>query len=69
MTAAEPASDLKLATDTPYLALKGKLWGVCCEEIGENWQRYNGTALYMGINHTDSWEDLEVMLLLFSSSW
>ena len=30
-----------------YLALMGELWGVCCEEIGENWPRYNGTALYM----------------------
>ena len=33
-------------TDTPHLALAGELWGVCCEEIGENWSRYNGTALY-----------------------
>ena len=26
--------------------LTGELWEVCCEEIGENWLRYNGTALY-----------------------
>ena len=29
-----------------YLTLTGKLWGVYCEEFGENWLRYNGTALY-----------------------
>ena len=32
--------------DTPYLALTGELWGVCCEYLWENWPRYNGTALY-----------------------
>ena len=31
---------------TPYLALTGELWGVYCEEFGEKWPRYNGTALY-----------------------
>ena len=34
--------------DTPYLALTGELWGVFCEDFGENWPRYNGTALYVG---------------------
>ena len=24
-----------------------ELWGVYCEEFGENWPRYNGTALYL----------------------
>ena len=24
-----------------------KLWGVYCEDLGENWPRYNGTALYI----------------------
>ena len=24
----------------------GELWGVYCEDLGENWPRYNGTALY-----------------------
>ena len=32
--------------DTPYLALKGELWGVFCEDFQENWPRYNSTALY-----------------------
>ena len=30
ITAAEHESDLELTTDTPYLALTGELWGVCC---------------------------------------
>ena len=38
-------SDLKFKTDTPYLTLTGELWGICCENFGENWTRYNGTAL------------------------
>ena len=40
-------SEFAFITDSPYLALMGELWGVCCcEEFGENWPRYNGTALY-----------------------
>ena len=35
-------SELTLTKDTPYLA-----WGVYCEDLGENWPRYNGTALYV----------------------
>ena len=46
MTATECKSDVKLTTDTSYLALTGELWGVCCENFEENWPRYNGTALY-----------------------
>ena len=41
--------DFKITTDTPYLALTGELWSVCCKDIGENWPRYNGTALYCAI--------------------
>ena len=41
MTAAERKSDFKLTTDTPYLAI----WSVCCEELGEDWARYNGILL------------------------
>ena len=47
MTAVEQKSDTELTRDTPYLALTGELWGVYCEDLGENWPRYNGTALYM----------------------
>ena len=32
--------------DTPYLALTGNIWGVFCKDLGENWPRYNSTALY-----------------------
>ena len=34
------ASFVKLTPDekdTPYLTLTGELWGVFCEELGENW--------------------------------
>ena len=30
MTAAENKSQFELTKDTPYLALTGELWGVCC---------------------------------------
>ena len=30
---------------TPHRALTGELWGVYCEDLGENWPRYNDTAL------------------------
>ena len=39
-------SEFKVTKDTPYLALTGELYGVCCEDISENWPRYNGSALY-----------------------
>ena len=31
---------------TPYLALTGELWGVYCEDFGENWPHHNSTPLY-----------------------
>ena len=46
MPVAERKSDFKLTIDTPYLALTGELWGVCCKDIGENWPRYIGTVMY-----------------------
>ena len=45
----ETESDIKITTDTPYLALTGEIWGVYCEDFGENRPRYNGTALYIYI--------------------
>ena len=36
-----------LTKDTPYLALTGELWVVFCDNWGDNWLRYNGTALYV----------------------
>ena len=45
MTVAEGESDIRITRDTPYFALTGELWGVNCEDFGENEPRYNGTAL------------------------
>ena len=36
------ASEVIFMKDTPT----SELWGVFCEDLGENWQRYKGTALY-----------------------
>ena len=46
MTTAEHTTDFKLTRDTPHLTLTGKLWGVCCQNLRENWSSYNGSALY-----------------------
>ena len=46
MAAAEHKSDIELTKDTPYVAFTSELWGVCWEDLGENWPHYNGTALY-----------------------
>ena len=32
---AESESDIRIATDNPYHALMGELWGVYCEDVGE----------------------------------
>ena len=39
MTPADNQSDLNLTTDTHSR--------VCCEDVRENWPRYNGTGLYI----------------------
>ena len=36
ITVAESESDIRVITDTPYY----------CEDLGENWPRYNGSVLY-----------------------
>ena len=46
MPEAKHASEFIFTKYTPYLAFKGKLWGVFCDDLGENWLRYNGTVLY-----------------------
>ena len=38
-------SDFELTKKTPYLAPTAEIWGVYCEKCGENWRRYNDTAL------------------------
>ena len=47
LTEAEYKSECQMINYTPYLALTGELWTVFCEDSGENWLRYNGTALYV----------------------
>ena len=44
-TAAESKLDFNLSKGTLYLALSGKIYGVLCEDLEENWLRYNSTAL------------------------
>ena len=34
-------------TVSAKVAVTGELFGVYCEDLGENWRRYNGTALYI----------------------
>ena len=46
MTTVEHKWDFKLTKDTPYLTFMGNLWGVCCDDFGEDWSLYNGTTLY-----------------------
>ena len=38
-------SEVTLITDNPYLACKGRIWGVYCEDLKENWSRYLGENL------------------------
>ena len=45
-TVAESESDFRITTASPYLALSGELWGVYYEDLGDDWTRYNDTALY-----------------------
>ena len=47
ITVAEGELDIRITTDTPYLALTGELWVIYCEDLGKDWPRYNGTALYV----------------------
>ena len=49
MTESEYKWEFKATKETPYLALMGKLWGVFCDDLGENWPYHNGTALYKAV--------------------
>ena len=40
LTEVEFDSEVKLTKDTPYLVLKGELWGVNCDYFRENSPRY-----------------------------
>ena len=50
ITVAESETDFRITAHTAYLALRGELWGVFCEDFGEKWPRYNSTALYMSVD-------------------
>ena len=64
MTAEEHKSDYELTKDTPYPTLTGELWGVCCEDMGENWSCYNGTTLYLRFMATQAYV---IMCIFFST--
>ena len=42
--AAGSESDIRITTDTPYIALTGELWGIYGENLRENWPRCNRTV-------------------------
>ena len=65
VTEAEHNSDIKPTTDTPYLALMGELWGVYCEDLGENWLCYNGTTLYGLSWQKTGWNQLSMLVHSF----
>ena len=46
MTVAECVLHFNRTTDMPHLVVTRELRGVYCEDFGEKWLRYNGTALY-----------------------
>ena len=46
ITVAKSKSDIRITTDNPYVTVTGELWGIYCEELGENGPWYNGTALH-----------------------
>ena len=48
--ATEVKSNFDITTDTPHLTLMGELWGVNCEDLGENWPRQHDTTLYVHID-------------------
>ena len=52
ITKVECLWDFVLTIDTPYLAREGELWGVYCENFGENWLCYNSNALYFSEHRT-----------------
>ena len=66
ITVAESESDIIITTVTPYLALSGELWGIYCEDFGENWPHYNSTPLYyVMIYWTMRWKHWTVFVYVF----
>ena len=46
MTDEEHELEVILLKGTPYIILAGELWDVFCEDFGQIWPCYKGTALY-----------------------
>ena len=63
MTAVEHKSDFDLTKNTPYLTLMDEVWDICCEDLGENWSRYNGIALYSVDSNMSLSVDIGVLLI------
>ena len=49
MTEAEYKAQFEPTKDNPHVALTGELWGVFCEDLGENRAYHISTALYMEV--------------------
>ena len=50
--------------ESQQIPLTCELWGVYFDDFGENWPRYNGTALYLtGYDHIQ-WLSLYVIIFL-----
>ena len=47
VTEAKYISKFQHTKNTPYLTPTGKLWGVFCVDLVENWLPYSGTTLYL----------------------
>ena len=47
---AERTSNIWFTKDIPYLTVTGESRGIFYEDCGENWHRYNRTALYLNVN-------------------
>ena len=62
ITVTESESDVRITTGTPYLALTGELWGVSCEDLGENRQHYNDTALYLHNFGMEEWYKMPILI-------
>ena len=53
VTGAEYECKFEPTKDTPYLALTGELWGVFCDNFGENRPCHTSTALYGSFKFND----------------
>ena len=64
VTEAEYNWALEATKDTPYLAQTGGRWSFFCDDLGENWPRYNVTALYTHNRSPISRIPMQAMLCL-----